>query len=159
LKDNIGYRTGTKKDIPDILRVIKAAFEEYRDILDPPSSAQHKTVEVVEKELSEATAILAASDGELVGCVFYQVKGYSVYLDRLSVLPAWRGKGIAGELIDLVEQRALAMGENRVRLSVRGSLEGHHAYYKKKGYVFKEYGTHKGYDEPTFLVLEKELVP
>jgi len=154
---HITYRTANERDVPDILRVIQAAFAEYNGKLDPPSSAHHKTIAIVQAELAKATAILAEVGTELVGCVFYQSKEDYVYLDRLAVLPVWRGQGIAGELIHLVEQQAIQQGKNKVQLSVRISLKAHHAYYQKKGYTFKHYGTHPGYDQPTYLVLEKLL--
>ncbi len=152
---NITYRTGQETDIPHILHIIKTSFEEYRGRLNPPSSAHHKTIEIVTAELHRATAIVAHQDKYLVGCVFYQVNPDYVYFDRLAVLPAWRRQGIAGQLIKLVEQRAIRAGKNRVRLSVRVSLADHHSYYQNRGYQFKSYGTHPGFDHPTFLVLEK----
>ena len=37
------------------------------------------------------------------------------------------------------------------------TLESHHAWYARQGYVFHSHGTHAGYTKPTFLVLEKTL--
>ena len=48
------YHEATDEDIPQILMVIKAAFAEYEGRLDPPSSAERKTVAIVREELMGA---------------------------------------------------------------------------------------------------------
>lgn len=155
----ISYRTAAESDSADILRVIKTAFAEYEGKLDPPSSAHRKTIEAVREELASATALLAESTTEIVGCVFYQPKEDYMYLYRLSVLPAWRKRGIAANLINLVEQQAVQEHFHAVRLSVRIGLRENQLYYARKGYTFKQYGTHDGYEHPTYLVFEKRLTP
>ena len=154
----ISYRTAKDGDQVDILRVIRASFAEYQGKLDPPSSAHHKTPEDVQNELSRATAILAVAGTEAVGCVFYRATGNYVYLYRLAVVPNWRKHGIGSKLVNLVEEQTVNQGLHTVRLSVRVALVDNQIYYEKLGYTFKEYGTHTGYTEPTFMVLEKQLL-
>jgi ribosomal protein S18 acetylase RimI-like enzyme len=138
-------------DAPVLARLLREAFEEYRGKLDPPSSAHGKTAEAVLRELEGGGALLAEVEGAPVGCVFFHPKEDHLYLDRLAVLPEYRGAGVARRLMDEVEARA----RGPVRLSVRCSLAEQQAYYRRRGYVFLEYGTHAGYAEPTFLVLQK----
>ncbi|HYF62948.1 MAG TPA: GNAT family N-acetyltransferase [Herpetosiphonaceae bacterium] len=150
-------RPATDDDIPAMVGLIRAAFAEYEGRLDPPSSAQNKTVEATRAELADGGAFVVTCGGELAGCVFYHPHAGHMYLDRLSVLPAYRGLRLSRRLIAAVEDLARASGLDRVRLSVRLALAGNRAYYERLGYAFHAYGTHAGYPEPTYVTLEKAL--
>ncbi|GMU06194.1 GNAT family N-acetyltransferase [Corallococcus caeni] len=150
-------REAVSTDAMRLTQVLRDAFEEYRGRLDPPSSAHGKTEGVVRRELSDGGAFVAEADGVLFGCVFFHPKADHLYLDRLAVLPSYRGQGVSLRLIQAVESRARELGHTRVRLSVRLALTSHHAWYARQGYGFHSHGTHAGYTSPTFLVLEKVL--
>jgi GNAT superfamily N-acetyltransferase len=150
-------REAQAADAPLLARLLREAFEEYRGRLDPPSSAHGKTAEGVLRELEDGGALVAQAGAEPVGCVFFHLRGDHVYLDRLAVLPPFRGQGIARALIDAVEARARALGPAPVRLNVRLALKDPQAYYQRLGYAFREYGTHAGHATPTFVILEKRL--
>jgi predicted N-acetyltransferase YhbS len=155
--DTIVYREGNEGDIPQILGVIKAAFAEYVGRLDPPSSAERKTAAVVREELRGATAVVAEHQQTIIGSVFYRPQDDSVYLDRLAVLPAWRGQGVGRRLMAIVEEKTAELGLEKVTLSVRIALIENQLYYRQLGYDFVGYGTHEGYTEPTYMVLAKQL--
>ncbi|MCB0214096.1 MAG: GNAT family N-acetyltransferase [Anaerolineae bacterium] len=150
-------RTYSDTDIPTMLSVIKAAFAEYQGQLDPPSSAERKTVAIVKAELAEAQALVAEADGYLVGCVFFRPQAETIYIDRLAVLPTYRNRGIAGALLDAIEARALSAGTTALTLSVRLALKKQQAFYYKRGFAFQEYGTHPGYTAPTYMKMRKQL--
>ena len=150
-------REATSADVPALASVIAAAFEVYRDKLTPPSSSLSKTPEAVRLELQTATAIVAVQATTLVGCVFYQANNDHVYLSRLAVLPAYQGEGTARALLLTVEERSLNSGHDKVRLQVRLVQERNRALYASCGYKVHSYGSHAGYEEPTFVMLEKRL--
>jgi predicted N-acetyltransferase YhbS len=154
---SIVYREAVDTDIPQILGVIKAAFAEYEGRLDPPSSAERKTVEIVRAELREATAVVAQHEQTIIGTVFYRSHGDAVYLDRLAVLSEWRGQGMGRRLMKIVEGKTAELGLSQVTLSVRIALTQNQIYYDKLGYEFVAYGTHDGYKEPTYIVLAKQV--
>jgi len=145
------------EDIPVILTIIKSAFAEQRGLVDPPSSAEHKTIDNVNEELKSSNALVVDAGGKLVACVFYQPKGDSIYFDRLSVLKDYRRRGIAKTLIDEVEKRAAETGFRKMSLSVRIELKNQQAYYHSMGYRIVRHEAHEGYTRPTFVVMEKEL--
>ncbi|RKH11996.1 GNAT family N-acetyltransferase [Corallococcus sp. CA053C] len=157
MMDRSQLREAVPGDAARLSQVLREAFEEYRGRLDPPSSAHDKTEALVMRELRDGGAFVAEADGVLRGCVFFHPKADHVYLDRLAVLPAFRGQGLSLRLMEAVESRARELGHSRVRLSVRLALESHHAWYARQGYGFHSHGTHAGYTSPTFLVLEKTL--
>jgi GNAT superfamily N-acetyltransferase len=144
-------------DIPALLAVLVAAFDEYRGLLDPPSGAHDETEERLRETLCDTHAVLARVGGELVGCVFYASMGDYVDLFRLAVLPSHRRRGVGRALIEYVEERALAWGIACVQLGVRVALPANRAYYERMGYRFLEARAHLGYAEPTYVILEKNL--
>ncbi|MFP2931317.1 GNAT family N-acetyltransferase [Pyxidicoccus sp. 3LG] len=150
-------REAVDADAALLARLLREAFEEYRGRLEPPSSAHGKTEEVVRRELRDGGALIAESPSGAEGCVFFHVRADHVYLDRLAVLPPFRGRGVARALVDAVEARARALGALPVRLNVRLALEDHQAWYARLGYAFRSHGTHEGYASPTYVVLQKTL--
>jgi ribosomal protein S18 acetylase RimI-like enzyme len=142
-------------DIPQILDVIKTAFKEQRGQVNPPSSAESKTIEVIKAELQTANALVIESANKIIACVFYQPKGDSVYIDRLAVLPAFRRKGIGKVLMKEAEKRAIDLGFSTLSLSVRIELEHQQAYYSKMGFKISSYESHNGFEQPTFVVMRK----
>lgn len=155
--DKIRLRDYNQTDIPTILSVIKEAFAEYKDQLDPPSSAERKTIEIVKAELASANALVAEVEGRVVGCVFFQPQGEGIYIDRLSVLPAYRNRGLARAMLKEIEYKANSAGYKMLLLSVRLALKKQQAYYRRYGFEFQEYDTHAGYTEPTSMKMRKEL--
>jgi ribosomal protein S18 acetylase RimI-like enzyme len=139
-----------------MLSVIKEAFAEYKGKLDPPSSAERKTIEIVEAELEVANALMVEVDEKIVGCVFFRPQGEGIYIDRLAVLPEYRNRGIASAMLKEIECRARATEYKTLTLSVRLALEKQQAYYNRLGFEFQEYGTHEGYTKPTYMKMRKE---
>ena len=155
--NEITLRAATDADISALVVVLKAAFEEYRGRLDPPSGAHAETAAKLREVLRTSHAVLALAGDEIVGCVFYTPSGDHVDLFRLAVLPEYRRRGIARALIAYVEARARELGLPRVQLGVRTALTGNRAYYERLGYRLLASRMHAGYTEPTFVILEKFL--
>lgn len=154
---NFKLRDYEEGDIPSLLSVIKRAFKEHRGKLNPPSSAESKTVEIVREELTKANAIVVDIDHEVAGCVFYQPMDESVYIDRLSVLPEYRNRGIALALLTLVEKRARDQRFKTLTLSVRLPLIQQQTYYRKLGFECEKLDAHEGFTGPTFMEMKKVL--
>ena len=144
-------------DIPEMTEVIKAAFAEYQGKLEPPSRAEKKSPEVVRQELEHGNALVIEAKAKIIACVFYKPKGDFVYLERLSVLPEYRGQGLASQLIKEVENRARKTGARGLSLSVRLVLTKQQDLYKRLGFRFESFGTHSGYSEPTFMTMLKSF--
>lgn len=154
---NITIRAATDAEAAKVLAIEQAAFEEYRDALDPPSGVFRETVDKVRQKMRDGTFLLALLHDDPVGSVFYQPESEHVYLGRLAVLPAYRRCGIGRALVEQVEAITLALGRSRVRLSARIALPHNHSYYERMGYRFVEERCHEGYTTPTYVVLQKSL--
>jgi ribosomal protein S18 acetylase RimI-like enzyme len=151
-------REATEVDAETVASILRAAFEEYRGQLDPPSGAHAETAETVREKMKSAGVILAFADDddEAAGCIFCQPGEGHLYFSRLAVLPAYRRQSLGRVLIEQIEERARAMRLPRVRLGVRIALDGQRAYYERLGYHVVESASHHGYSEPTYVFMEKE---
>jgi len=116
-----------------VLSIMQVAFEEYRGRLDPPSGALSETIDDVRAAISGGGAFLAFSSDIAVGSARFRLSPGYVYAGR-AVLPAYRGKGVAGALMAAIEASARAHGVAEVRVGVRGSLPANRRLYEKLGY-------------------------
>jgi ribosomal protein S18 acetylase RimI-like enzyme len=157
--DKIKLRDYRASDIPQMLIVIKQAFAEYHGQLDPPSSAERKTIDILTAELNRSDALVIETDDKIVGCVLFRPRDEGIYFERLSILPAYRNRGLGHLMLNEIEARALQSGETVIWFSVRLELTRLQDFYKDIGYVFQEYGTHTGYTEPTYMKMRKVLIP
>ncbi|MEO7909479.1 MAG: GNAT family N-acetyltransferase [Roseiflexaceae bacterium] len=153
--NKIRLRAATAADISIIVAIIRAAFKEYDGAIDPPSGAHKETPEKISEKLTTEYAVLALLDDQIVACVFYRGQGDHMYFGRLAVLPAYRGRGIAGALINYVEAHARELGLPSVRLGVRVALPHLRVRYQRLGYSVIEEHRHAGYAVTTYLVMEK----
>jgi ribosomal protein S18 acetylase RimI-like enzyme len=137
--------------------VMRAAFGEYRGVLEPPSGALALDARGV-RDLMELGGILACeSEGRIVACVFHSTHPDHVYLGRLAVLPAFRGRGLGPRLVAEVEALAVAAGRGRVRLGVRLVLPRNRTFFERLGYREVGLDSHEGMTVPTFAWLEKRI--
>jgi ribosomal protein S18 acetylase RimI-like enzyme len=144
-------------DAEAVAAVIRAAFEEYRGRLDPPSGALAETAETVREKMRTAQAVLAFDGPAPVGCALLRPEEGRLYVFRLAVLPGHRGRGLGRALLAHAEERARALSLPRVRLGVRAALERQIAFYEALGYRRVGAESHPGYTRPTYLLLERPL--
>jgi GNAT superfamily N-acetyltransferase len=158
--NNIGgitIREANVQDAETILRLMLAAFAEYDGVLNPPSGAHDETIRTVRLKLKRGGAVVAYVDKEPAGFAFYEPVKDLLYFGRLSVLPAFRNRGIGAALLEHVEARARHTGAAGVRLAVRLQLPHLVARYERLGYRTTKHMTHKGYAEPTYVFMEKRF--
>ncbi|HLA44841.1 MAG TPA: GNAT family N-acetyltransferase, partial [Aggregatilineales bacterium] len=136
--------------------VIVEAFEQYRYKLDPPSGVFRETPESIRQKI-ENGGFTACNGEKIIGAVLYEPHSDYMYLGRLAVLPVYRRRHIAVDLIATVEQAAHEQNLSRVRLGVRIGLEGNQRLFQNLGYQIIEQHSHEGYSEITYLMMEKRL--
>jgi predicted N-acetyltransferase YhbS len=155
--NDITLRAATEDDIPTLVALIHAAFKEYAGVIDPPSGAHKESEAKLRQAMQTERAVLALRGEQALACVLYRAESDHMYFGRLSVLPAYRNRGISALLIGYVEQRARELGLPRVRLGVRIALSQIRARYERLGYRVIEERRHAGYDQTTYVVMEKLL--
>ena len=107
--------------------------------------------------LPTVSYLVAEVDGVVVGHSVASAAGDDAEIQRIAVDPAYRRRGLAGELLAAVEQRAAADGATRLLLEVREDNTTAAAFYESRGFV--EVGRRRGYyrDGAAAVVLGKKV--
>ena len=143
----------TLEEAPLVHRLMRQAFAEYEGVLAQPSGANRETVEDVIEAMNQGGAILAWEGSEAVGSARYRLEPDFLYVGRVSVLPAHRGKGIAKALMQYMEEVARRRGRNELQVAVRMSLPSNVRLYQGLGYEIFNTAPHpKGPDVVADLV-------
>ena len=148
----------TASDPTAAAAVIRIAFAEQGAVTDPPSSALGETAEIVADKLGSGGGAGLEHEGALIGVVLWTPEDSALYLGRLAVAPAWRGRGLAGRLIDAAEAEARRRGFEVLRLHARLELPMNRRLFARRGFVEVGVRAHPGYIRPTFAVMEKAMV-
>ena len=117
-----------------VLDAMRLAFAEYRGKLHPESGALRETLDDVRSGIAKGGAFLAFVDEAVAGSARYRVFPDHVYGERIGVLPAFRGRGIAAALAKAIEASAGASGIPRIQVKVRASNPSNLTLYQKLGY-------------------------
>lgn len=111
-----------------------AAFEQFRGTLEPPSSAFDETVEDTRRMLAAGGGALAWDDETAIGSARFLPRADYLYVGRVAVIPASRGRGVASALMAFMEERARLLDLPEVRVEVRLSLPENEAFFRRLGF-------------------------
>ena len=137
---DITTRLATPEDAPTLHAITQAAFDTLRGKIDPPSSAHRETVGTVSADLTTGSGAIAELAGIPVGAVRFRVEPDGLYVGRVAVDPAHRGRGVARALMAAAEREAAARGLPETQVHVRRTLTGNVAMFERLGYrVASEY--------------------
>ena len=154
--------SGCARCVPDdaaaVAALIRTAFAAQSVVTDPLPSALRVTEADVAAHLRTGGGAVAEVAGGLAGSALWVEQDGGLYLARLAVAPAWRGRGIAKALVAAAEAAAHAMGLPRIHLSTRLVLLDNRRLFAACGFVETTREAHPGYAEPTFVNMEKTLV-
>ena len=150
-------RAAVPADAARVAHVIRSAFEQYRGALEPPSGALTVDAAAVQELMELGGIMVCEGGGQIVASVFHRTHADHVYLGRLAVLPAFRGRGHAVRLVAAVEALAAATGRGHVRLGVRLALPENRAFFERLGYRQVGLDSHAGSPVPTFAWLTKPV--
>ena len=146
------------EDAAAVAALIRAAFAAQSVVTDPLPSALRITEADVAEHLRIGGGAVAEVAGGLAGSALWVEQDGGLYLGRLAVAPAWRGRGIAKALVAAAEAAARAMGVPRIHLSTRLVLLDNRRLFAACGFVETTREAHPGYAEATFVNMEKRLV-
>src|SRR5947209_8522736 len=110
-------RIAVADDAAAIAAVLSAAFAAYRSLYTPAAfTATTPTSEQIQHRMREGPVWVAVQHDAIVGTVSAVPQANAVYIRSMAVLPAARGQGIAGRLLEAVERFAQAHGYKRLFL-------------------------------------------
>lgn len=85
-------------------------------------------------EVQPELFLVAVEGDEVVGSVMAGYDGHRGWLYYLAAIPERRGEGIGRRLVEVAEERLLALGCPKVQLMVRPENGGVHDFYARLGY-------------------------
>jgi len=138
-----------------ILTLLQRSFAYMDGRIDPPSSLHNLTSEGI-AQLCNQIEVWAIAQPP-AACVFLTPKPHALYLGKMAVDDAHRGKGLAGQLVTLATERARALGLGMLELESRIELTEVHAAFTRLGFHKTSEQAHPGFDRPTEIVMQKTL--
>ena len=99
------------------------------------------TPELVAEELASVSALhpqlalVATAGGSIVGSILGTWDGRRAWINRLATRRDWRGRGVAGALLEAVEDAVRALGGRKVNLLIEADNYGVVDYYEARGYA------------------------
>jgi predicted N-acetyltransferase YhbS len=146
-------------DCSAVAALIRHAFAGQSARTDPPPSALQETEASVAAHLAAGGGAVACAADQIIASVMWEPKDGGLYLERLAVDPAWRGRGIARALVAATEAAARLAGVARVHLGTRLVLVDNRRLFAACGFVEIALHAHPGYAAPTWVEMEKRLEP
>lgn len=155
---NFHLRPIVLTDAPEVAALIRTAFAAQSVLTDPLPSALRVTEADVSVHLRTGGGVVAEADGAIVGSALWIEQDGGLYLSRVAVAPAWRGRGIGKALVAAGEVAAREKKLRRIHLSTRIPLLDNRRLFAACGFVETTREAHPGYAEPTSVHMEKLLL-
>ncbi|WP_102108595.1 GNAT family N-acetyltransferase [Oceaniglobus roseus] len=152
-------RAADPADWAALHRLLHRCFAGMEGRIDPPSSLHRLTPQDIAATAARETVLVIGPDAAPHACLFCTWQPDALYLGKLAVDPARRGRGLARALIDAAEAIARAEGLPRLRLQTRVELTENHATFTALGFSETGRTAHEGFDRPTSINFERALTP
>lgn len=130
--DELQIRWADAGDVEAIMRVVNVAFRSAESFF---VEGDRIDAEKLGKMMEKGRFLVAKDAGELLGCVYLELRGERAYFGLLAVDPSRQGDGVGRRLIREVEESARAAGCRIMDIqivSVRSELA---PFYRKLGYI------------------------
>jgi predicted N-acetyltransferase YhbS len=127
----LNYRLATSEDAPRLIPMINAAFS-IEQFLDGTRTDDARLAAMMEKG-----SILMAEDeaGNLLGSVYFELRGQRGYLGMLAVDPAQQGRGLSRPIVEAAEEQLRAAGCKEVEIIVLNMRPELLPIYRRFGFV------------------------
>ena len=129
----------------DAVLVARLVAESNKDVAERfgltadncPKHPSQCTADWVRADLSRGERyFIACDDAQPIACVAYERSTADLaYLNRLSVLPAWRRQGVGEHLVRCIVERARADGVAAISIGVIAGHDALQRWYRKLGFV------------------------
>ncbi|GKY86907.1 GNAT family N-acetyltransferase [Sinisalibacter aestuarii] len=145
------------EDPAPLLALIRESFAYMDGRIDPPSSMHRLTGADIARQAATGEIWVIGPAPAPVACTFLTPKPPALYIGKLAVAQAARGKGLARLLIGTAEARARALALTALTLQARLELTENHATFRALGFVQTAETAHPGYGRTTSLTFTKVL--
>lgn len=130
-QSTVRFRLAEAADFPRLIELVNAAYS-IETFLEGTRTDQERLTDLMQKGV-----ILVAEDstGQLLGCVYTEVRGRRGYLGQLAVDPVHQGKGLARIIVEAAEDRLRAEGCEAVDITVLNLRPELPPIYTRFGYI------------------------
>ncbi len=124
-------RTANPADAEAIAHLVNAAFRPERFFSDADRTNPAKVTSLFQK----GKFLLAEDAGQLIGCVYVELRGRRGYFGLLAVDPARQRAGIGSRLVQAAEQYCRTADCHFMDLTIVNLRKELPGYYRRHGYV------------------------
>jgi ribosomal protein S18 acetylase RimI-like enzyme len=145
----IAFRPGSD---PEVVALVTAQQRELRE-----AERQHGGIDGSHPMHDDVRYLVGVVSGRAVACGALQaLDPATAEIKRMYVRPAYRGRGIARQLLDALEELAFRAGNSVLRLETGAYLPSALALYRSSGYTeIPVYGEYVG--NPDSVCFEKRI--
>ena len=156
-ENEVTYRNAAPSDAEALVRLINRAFAiELKffstERIDLPALLEH---------MKKGTIMVAEETGNLVGCVYLELRGGLSYFGLLAADPDHQGRGIGLKLIDMAESFGRDAGCTVMQIRILHLRTELPPFYEKLGYIRVRNETPlqipSAYQPYEFILMEKGL--
>jgi GNAT superfamily N-acetyltransferase len=151
------FERATPADAARVWELQRAAFAEYLAVQDPPPSVWRASVADVQQWLRDGGGLLAWLGDALVGSIVWSYRGSVLYVQHVSVHPAFRRRGLASRMMIWLEAEARLEGYTQLGLRIRSAVRGNKALYESLGFIVTDTVPHPLGGPETLTGMEKRL--
>ena len=131
----IQIRQAAPPDAPTIAKVLYESFVEYEALYTPKGfAATTPDAEQIQERMREGPVWLACRGERVVGTVAALMKGRSLYMRGMAVVPGARGLSVGVRLLQQVEEWASNQSCRRIFLSTTPFLDSAIQLYERFGF-------------------------
>ncbi len=129
-------RPATDADGPAIAGIMRTVFAAYPHCFFVPEEVPELAAVASHYAAKDGAAFVAEADGQVVGSLaIFRTNDPAVFeLSKVYLLPPFRGRGTAGEMLARAEAVARAAGGRRLRLWSDTKFAEGHAFYRRTGF-------------------------
>jgi ribosomal protein S18 acetylase RimI-like enzyme len=127
-------RTATEVDIPELVRVINAAYRVEDFFIDGDRTHADDIRERMADPGMRIIVVDRDDSGSLAGCVLVDVHDNRGHFAMLSVDPPLQGRGVARILLNAVEEHCRSQGCEALDLEIVDLREELPAFYERLGF-------------------------
>ena len=130
-QSSLRFRLAEAADFPRLIALVNAAYS-IETFLEGTRTDEERLAAMMQKGV-----ILVAEDGtgEMLGCVYAEVRGRRGYLGQLAVDPTHQGRGLARIIVEAAEDRLRAEGCEAVDITVLNLRPELPPIYRRFGYI------------------------
>lgn len=143
---------------PGLHALLREAFAYMDARIDPPSSLARMGVGELKAKAGDETLIIATEGEALVGCAFAALRDDCVYVGKVAVAQAARGRGVSRAMFAAAEDLARQHARPYLELQTRVELTENHATFAALGFQKVAETSHPGYPRPTSITMRKRVV-